>query len=155
MSIMATFLEMKRQSSKQFTFSKQALTRIYLNDCAKPGNFAIIMLFFFSLHNKLLRTIQLSFFSFLQTQLLYSCWILTSSHTQRYSPKKKFIMSHTNMEIVKIVIKLLSFLQTTILLSQQPLKIVKDGGPNIALGQASAILLTSKGMHLPCEISFV
>lgn len=93
MSIMDTFLEMKCQSSKQFTFSKQALTRIYLNDCAKPGNFAIIILFFFSLHNKLLRTIQLSFFSFLQTQLLYSCWILTSPHTQRYSPKKKSITS--------------------------------------------------------------
>lgn len=39
--------------------------------------------------------------------------------------------------------------------STTSLKIVQDGGPNVALGQASAILLTSKGMYLPCEISFV
>lgn len=146
---------MKCQSSKQFTFSKQALARIHLNDCAKPGNFVIIILFFFSLHNKLLFTIQPSLFSFLQTQLLYSCWILTSSHAQRYSPKKNYQVTHQHGNCKnsnKIVVILTDYHPAK---STTSLKSVKDGGPNVALGQASTTLLTSKGMHLPCEISFV
>lgn len=99
---------------------------------ANPGNFATATLSFSS-HNTLFCTIQLSL-PFLQKQLLFSCWILTSSHAQTWFPYKNFprhISTWNLQNSHKMVVILTDYHPSK---STSSLAIVTDGRPNIADG---------------------
>lgn len=122
------------QSSKQFTFSKPTLTRRYLTDCAKPGNFVITIRFFsaFVIHY----SVQHSFpsYLFLKNKCCSHVGFLTSSHAQRYFPKEIYHVTHQHRNCKNrhtIAATLTGYHPSTLTFS---LEIVTDGGPNIAPG---------------------